>query len=263
MIKTLLEAIRNKLDHHVIGKGTWAKVYRNGDVAVKRFYDAPIDMVEKEAKNQQFAHSAGLPVPAVHGVQKLDDGTFAIDMAYISGEPLMRFGMNKEEMRAVFNTLVKLQNEVHSVSAEGLPRVTERFQERIEHHSLKLDVPAKARLLALLSKLDEGCANLCHGDFHPLNVLFNDEGHWIIDWTDAGAGNPLLDVCRVYLLARCTFSSSVADMYLQCYCREAKVQPEEVLAWLPIWAALRLAEKTNWRERVLLRQIVNKWLHQS
>jgi len=264
MMKTIIEAIRNKWDSNVAGKGTWAKVYRNGDIAVKHFYDAPIDIVEKEAKNQAFAYNAGLPVPAVRGVRKLDDGTVALDMAYISGKLLMRFGMSKDEMREVFNTLVKLQNEVHSVSAVDLPRVTERFKERIQHRSMNLDSQAKERLLALLSSLDKGCTNLCHGDLHPLNVMFDGERHWIIDWTDAGAGSPSIDACRVYLLARCLLSSSVADMYLQCYCREAKVRQEEVLAWLPIWAALRLAvEKTNWRERVLLKKIVNAWLREG
>ena len=87
MIKTLMEAIRDK--RNVAGKGTWAKVYRNGDVAVKHFYNnAPIDIVEKEAGNQTFAHNAGLPVPAIHGVRKMDDGTVALDMAYISGKLL-------------------------------------------------------------------------------------------------------------------------------------------------------------------------------
>jgi aminoglycoside phosphotransferase (APT) family kinase protein len=263
VIKTLIEKIRNKLDSNIVGKGTWAKVYRNGDVAVKHFYNAPIDIVEKEAQNQAFAHSAGLPVPAVKGVRKLDDGTVALDMAFISGKLLMRFGMNENEMREVFDTLVKLQNEVHSISAVDLPRVTERFKERIQHHSMNLDAQAKERLLALLSKLDKGCTNLCHGDFHPLNVMYDGERYWIIDWTDAGAGSPLIDVCRVYMLARCVLSSSLADMYLQCYCRETKVRQEDVLAWLPIWAALRLAaEKTSWRERVFLRKIVDKWFRE-
>ena len=260
MIKNLIKAICNKLDHNVAGKGTWAKVYRNGDVAEKHFYDAPIDIVEKEARNQAFAHKAGLPVPAVHGIRKLDDGTIVLDMAYISGKALMRFGMNENQMREVFTTLVKLQIEVHSVSAVSLPRMTERFKERIQDDSLHLAAQAKERLLTLLSSLDKGCTSLCHGDFHPLNVMFDGERHWIIDWTDAGAGNPLIDVARVYLLARCTLSSSVAEMYLRCYCREAKVNSEDVLAWLPIWAALRLAEKTTWRERIILRKIVKKWL---
>jgi aminoglycoside phosphotransferase (APT) family kinase protein len=263
MIKTLIKAIRNKQDRNVVGKGTWAAVSRNGDVAVKRFYDAPIDIVEKEARNQAFAHNAGLPVPAVYGVRKLDDGTIALDMAYISGKLLMRFEMNQDEMRAVFNTLVKLQNQVHRVSAVDLPRVTERFKERIQHPSMKLDWQTKERLLALLSRLDKGCTNLCHGDFHPLNVLFDGERHWIIDWTDAGAGSPLIDVSRVYLQARCLLSPAMADMYLQLYCRETNTRQEDVLAWLPIWAALRLTEKTTWRERVLLRRIVNRWLRES
>jgi aminoglycoside phosphotransferase (APT) family kinase protein len=264
MIKAIIEAIRKKLNSNVVGKGTWAKVYRNGDVAVKHFYkNTPIEIVEKEAKNQTFAHSVGLPAPAVHNVRKLDDGTIALEMTYVSGKLLMHFGMNKDEMRKVFNTLVKLQREVHSVSAAELPRMTEGFIRRIHHHSINLNAKTKEQLLVLLTNLDNSCVNLCHGDFHPLNVIVDGQRHWIIDWTDAGAGSPLIDVCRVYLLARCLISSSVAEMYLQCYCNEAKVSQEDVLAWLPIWAALRLAEKTNWRERILLRRILKKWLSES
>ena len=41
---------------------------------------------------------------------------------------------------------------------------------------------AKEKLLALLRRLDDGARQICHGDFHPRNILLDGKKHWIIDW---------------------------------------------------------------------------------
>ena len=41
---------------------------------------------------------------------------------------------------------------------------------------------------------------VCHGDFHPLNVVVDGEGATVIDWTDAGLGPREADVSRTLLL---------------------------------------------------------------
>jgi Phosphotransferase enzyme family len=43
---------------------------------------------------------------------------------------------------------------------------------------------------------------LCHGDFHPLNVLGEASQPFVIDWPDACRGDPTGDVCRSYLLLK-------------------------------------------------------------
>lgn len=50
----------------------------------------------------------------------------------------------------------------------------------------------KNELLTLRSQLDDKSEKLCHGDFHPLNVLYDGHKHSMIDWVDAIAGNPLV-----------------------------------------------------------------------
>ena len=35
---------------------------------------------------------------------------------------------------------------------------------------------------------------LCHGDFHPFNVMLSPRGPIVIDWNNAHIGNPLEDV---------------------------------------------------------------------
>ena len=41
---------------------------------------------------------------------------------------------------------------------------------------------------------------LCHGDFHPANVLDAADGPMVIDWTLAARGDPAADVARTRLL---------------------------------------------------------------
>ena len=68
--------------------------------------------------------------------------------------------------------------------------------------------------------------SICHGDFHPLNVLVrNGEVTGVLDWSDAIAGDPALDVACTMLLMR-VFGRRVlsppeadraAEEYLEAY----------------------------------------------
>ena len=129
-----------------------------------------------------------------------------------------------------------------------------------------------------LSDLDrcrpDGVPAICHGDFHPDNLLLarpdpvdpvTDAGLktedlanlWIIDWVDATLGDPACDVARTLLLITTGGLPShhgggsakmeggreaIARVYLDRY---SEIRPLDICAleaWLPIVAAARLAE---------------------
>ena len=160
----------------------------------------------------------------------------------------------RDERKDAIGTLVRLQCHVHQINASTLPKQVQRLSQRIKHSSFLNDEDIN-RLLALLSALDEGKENLCHGDFHPLNILYDGEKHWIIDWVDATAGNPLADACRTYLIFM-QYMTRSAGSYLKAFCDKAKAKQEDILAWLPIVAAGRLHENLDDKARVwLLEQI--------
>ena len=50
-------------------------------------------------------------------------------------------------------------------------------------------------LLEAIAEMPDG-DRLCHGDFHPLNILGDTADPLIIDWPDARRGEPAADVCR-------------------------------------------------------------------
>jgi aminoglycoside phosphotransferase (APT) family kinase protein len=245
------------LDLEVIGQGATTKIYRDGNTAIKLYVNAPSDEADNEAGRQRFAFDAGLPVPAVYGVRKLGENTVALDMAYIDGKPLLQPKMDKEERKEAIHTLVMLQYEVHKIHASSLPKQKDRLTWKIKRSDFLTD-SVKEKLLSLLTRLDNGSVMLCHGDFHPLNVLYDGNKHWIIDWVDATAGNPLADACRTYLIFKQHMNRS-AGIYLKAFCKESKAKEDDVLAWQQIIAAARLCENMDDKSRAWLLGLVQIW----
>ncbi len=243
------------LNLEVVGQGATTKIYRDGGTAVKLYVSASSDEADNEAANQRFAYNAGLPVPMVYGVRKLDDNAVALDMEYIDGQTLIQPGMDKEERKNAIRALVMLQCEVHKVHARSLPKLTDRLAWKIKTTQY-LQESQKNNLLSLIVQLDNGSDNLCHGDFHPLNVLYDGSKHWIIDWVDASAGNPLADACRTYLIFR-QYMSRSAGIYLRTFCKETNSRQDDVLAWQPIIAAARLNERMDDTSRLWLLNLVS------
>jgi len=245
------------LDLEVVGQGATTKIYRDGNKAIKLYVNAPADEAANEACLQRFAYNAGLPVPAVFGVRRIDDGKVALDMEYINGQPLIRQGMDKDERRNAIHTLAKLQCAIHKVKAPGLPKQADCIAWKIKN-SPHLQNPLKEKLLSRLMSMDNSLDCLCHGDFHPLNILFDGCQYWIIDWVDAVAGSPSADACRTYLLFK-QHISRLAGIYLRAFCKESNIKQDEVLAWEPIVAAARSNDNMDDKSRSWLLDIVREW----
>ncbi|MCL2197822.1 MAG: phosphotransferase [Defluviitaleaceae bacterium] len=242
------------LNLEVIGKGATTTVYRDGNKAIKLYVNAPPNEAENEANRQRFAVNAGLPVPAVFGVRHINDNMVALDMEYIIGKPLMQQKMDADERKNAIETLVKLQCAIHRVEAIGQPKQADRIAQKIKN-TPHIFATEKSRLLESLGRPATDCNSLCHGDFHPLNIIYDGDKHWIIDWVDATAGNPLADACRTYLLFK-QFITRQAGIYLSAFCKEANVKSEDVLSWLPVLAAARLDENVDDNARLWLLDII-------
>jgi aminoglycoside phosphotransferase (APT) family kinase protein len=195
--------------------------------------------VFREAGNHAAAEALGLPVPAVWSVQQIND-RWGIVLDRVRG---LSFA---EQMRGdptalphYLDILARLQARIHAHQAHEFGSLKVRLATRIAR-AKRLDEPRKQLLLGRLADMPEG-DRLCHGDFHPINVLGEPSHPIVIDWPDACRGDPAADVCRSYLLLK-LHAEEIAEPYLDAYCRMSNVPREKIIDWRPYVAAARLAE---------------------
>jgi serine/threonine protein kinase len=127
-------------------------------------------VIEGEARIIAYAREHGYPVPEIYDV--LSGGT-EIVMERIEGPMMADEIMHAPwKMARHCRELANLHDRLHVFPApDWLP--------------------------------DMGGDRLVHLDLHPLNVMMTASGPVVIDWTNAGRGDPLLDVGFTYILLTC------------------------------------------------------------
>jgi aminoglycoside phosphotransferase (APT) family kinase protein len=248
------------LEHAVlVGKGFCSDVYAWGQWRVLKLFQS---WVARERADREYAvtravHAAGLPVPNAFEVIEVE-GRSGIVFERIDGVSLL--GYTQKRPWAIFGAirlLAELHAQIHRCTAPaGLPSLRERIAAGIEAS----DSPAADKQAARdrLADLPDGTA-LCHGDFHPGNVLITPRGPVVIDWDSASRGDPLGDVActsrlmrtaglppwapgYMHLLLRC-LRPVLHRSYLKRYRRLYAVTRRQIEAWqAPLAVAAR-----SWR----------------
>jgi Ser/Thr protein kinase RdoA (MazF antagonist) len=226
----------------LLGAGNMAEVFLE-DGHVLKLYRAGVGPAGPAAELVAMAVAAehGLPVPAVIALRQ-HEGRWGIAMSRAEGVPLAHIGAAGPTLvDGALATMARLQVAMHGVRDARLPPLKPRLAERIGR-APELGEARRAELRAQLAALPDGQA-LCHGDFHPLNLIGAADGRvTIIDWADATTGPAAADACRSYLILL-PVAPDVAEAYLDAYVSAAGVTRQAILAWLPCLAAARLCEE--------------------
>jgi len=221
-----------------------SKVYRDGNKWVKVYLSASYEYVEQAYQRQKFVYDAGLPIPAVLGIKKISKTETALEMDYIEGNPLVSMyeGKGEQALTDAMRVMVKLQCQMNAIDASSLPDLTDMYLHEITTTPY-LTEQIKDRLLVLMRSLDKGKTNLCHGDIHAHNIMYNDEKCWIIDWEDAGKGDPAANACMSYFYSMrwaAKENNRSHEQYLRMFCEESGIPREDILAWLPVIAGVQV-----------------------
>lgn len=165
----------------------------------------------REAAVQGWSADRGYAAPQVLAVLGPDDGfdlpTQVMERA--SGTTMLDAVTAKPwRARRLVDQLAGLALRLHALPTEGFPA----DQATVVDHRLglarmvlgRIDRPDLAAALrraeSLSARALEGPHVVCHGDFHPLNVMVDGDDASVIDWTDAGLGPREADVARTALL---------------------------------------------------------------
>jgi aminoglycoside phosphotransferase (APT) family kinase protein len=260
----------------IIGEGSTAQVIALDEKTVaKQFFERVSDSsIEHEYLRSKAVMDSGLPVPAIFE-KVIHKGRTALLYERINGSPLTKKLSNKPwTALTLINQMAKLQVFVHDKEVSNFP-----YQKEILHRKIKLAkelTEAEKTLIAeWLSKLPSG-NSLCHGDFHPDNILLAERGPVIIDWADATQGTRLADLARTLIILR--FGGLPAEMklfknktviylrnllagqYLKSYRKSFNFTVDSLEKWiLPVTAA-RLSESIPVHEKeklvLLVRQCI-------
>jgi aminoglycoside phosphotransferase (APT) family kinase protein len=243
----------------MLGEGREAEIYEWDDGTVLRLYREPAagSRIAGETAAMRAAAACGIPVPAV--VEEVTvDGRPGVVMTRIDGiDGITLLGKRPWTLMRFGRWLGDLQARLHEVDAPSeLPALRVRIRDRIQA-AAPLTPALAARLLRTLDTLPDGKA-ICHGDFHPGNVLLGRDGPCIIDWTNAARGDSSADVARTRLLL--TLGAlppgtppllrtldrygrrAFASVYRRAYERRRPVDEALVARWLVVRAADRLAD---------------------
>ncbi|AXY09774.1 MULTISPECIES: aminoglycoside phosphotransferase family protein [Bacillus] len=243
-----------------IAKGNTAEIYLYDSKVVKLFEEyLPNTESINEAKKQKYAYSCGLPVPNVFEVTKIQNRQ-AIIMEYVKGNSIGDLLLNNlNEAEHYINICVNEQKKIHAirVNTDVMEAMGERLERQIKSVH-KLDEKQKESILNKLHSIKFE-PRLCHGDFHPFNLILSEKNVSIIDWVDACSGDIRADVFRTYLLYAQSHIE-LAEMYLQIYCRNTDLTREEIFQWAPIITAARFSEKVSPQNEVDLNKLLNQYL---
>ncbi len=249
-----------------IALGFTAEIYAWHAGQVLKLFKSGIsrDTVQYEAHLTQIVHATGLPSPAVGEIIEID-GRFGLELERLEGISMLQ-ALTRQPWRFRYfaRQLAELQADMHQCQVPELPLLSERLAHKIARAEKLPETVRQAALKAVETLPDDD--KLCHGDFHPGNILLTSHGPVIIDWIDASRGCPVLDVARSSLLfGRGRIPSSTPGawllrilqyrLYLIYRSRYFQLNPQDqrqLERWIPVAAAARLDEHIYFDEDRLL-----------
>lgn len=185
----------------LLAQGGQAQVYQYEEGKVLRVLRNPedADMLQNEIDIMR-ALKAYLNVPEVYDLINIDGRPAAV-VQKIEGPSMLDYiRRHPLKLAQQASLLARLHLELpENIDLVNLHPEKERARYLIGRATIDIDM--KEFVFRILNGLSEGAA-LCHGDFHPGNILKSGEKSYMIDWFGAYKGSLLSDAAHSYLLMK-------------------------------------------------------------
>jgi len=241
----------------LIGQGRTADVFELDSDKILKLYRSEVSYpaIQHEYRVSQLMYAQGSNVPQPFELVEQGD-RHGIVFERISGRSLLKQISTKPwAISKLARKMAELHVEMHTHTSEGMMTHKKLLADRIQSTALLAEVE-KDRILRYLDHLLDG-DRICHGDFHPDNVMIGAKA-WIIDWMTGVAGDPASDVARSLLLLDygtmppgtpkpiialfAYLRKKLSASYLKRYLELSGMRYEEIDKWMLPLAAGRLAE---------------------
>jgi Ser/Thr protein kinase RdoA (MazF antagonist) len=255
-----------------LGAGRAAEVFAwDEGTAVKLSREAGgRSSVETEAAALSAARNAGIRVPAPRGFVS-HDGRPGLLLERLAGDDLLSI-IERQPWRVwEFGRLTgRLHAELGKTPAPAELADLKDALRGVIAESSAIPERARPRVLAVLDALPSG-DRLCHGDFHPGNIMLTADGPVVIDFPNAVAGDPLADFARSTVLLEAgevppgtglwgrllvrTGRRLMLLAYHSGYRSASPVEAETLARWRVVIIAHRLTERIPEERGRLLRML--------
>ena len=239
----------------LIAEGGQSKIYDYGGNKILRVpkREMDYDRIRYEYQVYRFLEDK-LSVPHVFEVIDLEEKPCLI-MEKIDGVDLYnKIRKNPFIVLSISSILATLHTSLFTVHAsDQFVTNHQKAQYCIERADVLSD-EVKQRLLNLLAQLPHG-STLCHGDFHPGNIIRAGKTDYLIDWSSASLGSSLFDIAHTYLLLLNTprldnvsdgefamqrkITAFIGKNYLKKVCKKNNIEVDSLLPYLLIKAGER------------------------
>lgn len=252
-----------------IAEGRTAEIYDLDHGHILKLYRdwCPPHWVEHESKVAHAIAEAGIPSPAAGEIVEVNDRRGIVYERVKGISMLQDLNVHPWKFLRRARSLAELQVKINLLSISGLQSYKDGLMYTIRH-APHLSEDLRQKVLNHLATLSDG-EKVCHGDFHPGNVLLTEKGAVVIDWMTARSGNPWADVARTSMLLTIGAKSAGKQVspiirllvnfyhrtYLNHYLKLMSNKGNELRQWIPVIAAARLDEKIDPERDALIRMV--------
>jgi uncharacterized protein (TIGR02172 family) len=236
----------------IIGTGNTACVYdwKKGKVLKLFNQGYPDDAIEKEYHNAMAIRNMDFLKPIAYEIISYEERR-GIIYDRVDGESLLDWVMKSNDLQECSIHMANLHKAIGRNNISDVPD----YKDFLKHHipnTLTLD--KQKEILQMIDKLPNG-NSLCHGDFHPGNIMISGGSAYIIDFMNICHGDFLYDIARtVFLIEFTPVPSDVVDKDMilfvkksltELYLRQMNITRDMIQDYLTVIIAVRKGECPN------------------
>ena len=233
------------------------EIYVENDKVIKLFVEghSQSDILNEALNQSRVEEYSNLNVPKLIEVRKIEN-RWAIISERIEGKTISQ--MMKEQPEKIdeyLNLFVDVQLIILSNEVPLLNRIKEKFTRKLEN-ATNIDENTKYELQQRLQGM-KNHNKLCHGDYHPSNVIVKEDGTvYVIDWAHVTQGNASADAARTFLLFSIDNHEDIAEKYLNLFAEKSGIEKSHIQRWIPIVAATQMTKNIPEEQ-----QILSNWIN--
>lgn len=234
----------------LIGKGHTASVYEWEESKVLKLFNQGYsdEAIIKEYHNALAINHMKFSKPKAYKIISFKNKQ-GILYDKVNGEILTNWSLKTSDVQNCAIYMANLHKAILQNKTTNVPNYKDFLINQIPAH-----YTYRKNLIQAINKLPDG-NTLCHGDFHPGNIIISGEDTYAIDFMNMCHGNYLYDIARTVFLVEYTpipnttkdknmilhFKRTLTDLYLS----EMNVSREMIKDYLSIIISIRKWECPN------------------